>query len=236
MIRSLFYISAILIASSTSAQQVVNVDKTNVSALHFFDVAGGSPVVRAKFARLVEGTPYFNEDWSKGRVLIENNTAEFKNVDLRVNLMEVTLEFRDPHGSELTCTNPIRRVTLASPDNSQEFAFVHSSFLPSSSELKKGEWLQELAAGKMSLYKFYKKHMTETRPYNSATYEQHISTTIVYFILIGDQFTKIKKVSDIPSLAGDKKTELETFIKSKGFDNKDEKAMAEVIAYFNSLQ
>jgi hypothetical protein len=234
--RTSLMLFMILIAATSMAQQNINVDKNDQSALNFFDVVGGAPVMRAKFTRLVEGSPYYSDEWSKGRILIENNTAEFKNVYVRLNLLDVTLEFRDPAGEELTCSSPVRRVKLVDPVKSTEAIFVHSSFLPASKEFKKGEWLQELAVGKISLYKFHKKRLTESRPYNSATYEQHISTVFFYYAMLNDQFVKIKKASDISELAGDKKAQIEEFIKSKNLDGKDEKAMTEVVAFYNSLQ
>lgn len=234
--RAFLVMLMIMINVAASAQQSVNVDKTDQSALNFFDVVGGAPIMRAKFTRLVEGSPYFSDEWSKGRVLIENNTAEFKNVFVRLNLLDVTLEFRDAAGEELTCSSPVRRVKLVDAAKSTESIFVHSSFLPTEKEFKKGEWLQELSAGKMTLYKWHKKRLTESRPYNSATYEQHITTVFHYFILVNDQFIKIKRASDISELAGEKKKQIEEFIKSKNLDGKDETAMTQVVAYFNSLQ
>ena len=234
--RTGFVMLLVMISAAVSAQQNVNVDKNDQSALTFFDVVGGAPIMRAKFTRLVEGSPYFNDEWSKGRVLIENNTSEFKNVFVRLNLLEVTLEFRDPHGEQLTCSSPVRRVKLVDAARATEAVFVHSTFLPAEKEFKKAEWLQELSVGKMNLYKWHKKRLIESRPYNSATYEQRISTVFQYYVMVNDQFVKIKRAADIIGLAGDKKNQLEEYIKTKNLDGKDETAMTEVVAYYNSFQ
>ena len=75
---------AILLCSSTIsllAQKTVDLAEGNTSAMSpsFFSVVGGEPVVFAKFAKIVEGTPYFSDEWMKGNVVI-NGDNQFSGV------------------------------------------------------------------------------------------------------------------------------------------------------------
>jgi len=100
-----FTLACSLIMSAVMSQRVIDVDKFDGSALNFFRTVGGEPVMNTKFVRLVEGTPYFNENWLKGNVVIEE--SEYRNLLLRVNILETALEFRDTRGEAMVCTQPI---------------------------------------------------------------------------------------------------------------------------------
>jgi hypothetical protein len=67
-----FFILFCLYAGFSSAQKTIDVTTSNVNAMSpsFFNVIGGQPFVSAKFARLVEGTPYFRDEWMKGNVVL----------------------------------------------------------------------------------------------------------------------------------------------------------------------
>ncbi len=51
----------VAVTASAFAQQVIDVDKADNIPLNSFYTVSGSPVVTARFVRLVNGTPYFNE-------------------------------------------------------------------------------------------------------------------------------------------------------------------------------
>ena len=77
--------------------------------------------------------------------------------------------------------------------------------------------------------------MKESRPFNSATYEQSIETYLTYFVLLGGQWKKINKIKDIPSVMGDKKTEVQQYINSKSLSGSKQEDLESVINYYNSL-
>jgi hypothetical protein len=221
-----------LVAANVFSQRVVDVDKLEGSALSFLKSVGGEPISNTKFVRLVDGSPYFTDEWIKGSVFIDE--SEYRNIHLRLNILETSLEFQDSKGEVMVCTQPVKRVVLKDSAHAASYSFVHSRFLPSSSEFR-NTWLLELVSGNASLYRVFKKQINEVRPYGSATTEQHILTSYAYFLLQNNTFTRIKKTADIVDLLGNKKAELLNFIKTNNLSNKEEGDMIKLIAYYNSL-
>jgi hypothetical protein len=231
--RVIFF--SFLFASSINsfAQRVIDVDKFEGSALHFFKAVGGEPLMNTKFVKLVEGTPYFTDRWIKGSVFIDDN--EYRNFYLRVNIMETTLEFMDRKGEQMICTMPVKRVILTDSLKETQYRFVHSAFLPDHPEAKKS-WLLELVSGTAKLYKLEKKQVNEIRPYGSATTEQHIVNSYVYFVLNDKEIKRIKKLSDVSDLLASKKDMLDEYIKTNRLNAKSEKDLIRLIEYYNTLQ
>ena len=224
----LFFLSPLFL----SAQRIIDVDKFEGSALTFFRVVGGEPMSNTKFVRLVDGTPYFSDRWMKGTVVVEE--SEYRNVLLRVNILETSLEFRDKMGEQMVCTMPIKQVVLNDSISGAKYHFIHSSFLPENADTKQS-WLLELASGSANLYKHEKKIINENRPYNSATTEQRILNTYTYYVLFEKQLRRVKKTSDIAELLASKKPILLDYIKTNKLSAKDEKDMARLVNYFNTL-
>src|SRR6478735_2998867 len=97
-----------LLMLNARSQQVVNVDKFEGSAMNFFKAVGGEPISNTKFVRVVEGSPYYFDNWMKGSVQIGDK--EYKPLLLRLNVLETTLEFKDQKGEMMICTEPVKRV------------------------------------------------------------------------------------------------------------------------------
>ena len=230
--KLLFSFAYLFMISSGMGQRVIDVDKYDGSALNFFRTVGGEPVMNTKFVRLVEGTPYFSEQWMKGNVLIEE--SEYRNLFLRVNMLETALEFRDTRGEAMVCTQPIKKVILNDSAKGVKYTFTHSSFLPENPDIKK-MWLLQLVDGKAGLFKFEKKQLNESRPYGSATTEQRITSINSIYLLFNNQLTRVKKTSDIPEILASQKAALLDYIKSNRLGQKDEKDMVQLVNYFNTL-
>lgn len=233
MTTKLFFSFACLIMmQAVMAQRVIDVDKYEGSALNFFRTVGGEPVMNTKFVRLVDGTPYFTESWLKGNVFIEE--SEYRNLYLRVNMLETALEFRDIRGEAMVCTQPIKKVILKDSVKGLQYSFTHSSFLPENPDFKR-MWLLQLAEGKAGLYKLEKKQLNESRPYGSATTEQRITSINSFYVLFNNQLTRVKKTTDIADILSSQKAALLDYIKSNRLGQKDEKDMVQLVNYFNTL-
>jgi len=230
--RLLIIISYMLLFTCSNAQRVIDVDKFDGSAMTLLKSVGGEPFSSARFVRVVDGSPYFTDQWLKGSVFVEE--SEYRNVLLRLNIFETTLEFKDVKGEVMVCTQPVKKVALRDSASGSSYNFVHSAFLPTSSEFKNC-WLLELVAGNVSLYKLAKKQINEVRPYGSATAEQHITTNYSYFILQNNNFTRIRKIGDIFEILSNKKNELQEYIKVNKLSSKEESDFVKLISYYNSL-
>lgn len=232
--RFLFIAAGLLLSQISFSQTVVDVSKDEGNAGNRFFVVGGSPFVTAKFVNLTEGTPYFKDEWMNA-VLINDKEQQFKDFKAKIDLMSKEIHYLNQNSNELVATTPVVQVILT--DNAgNNYKFVHSSTFPKTVTPVKEGWYLWLASGTASLYKFFTKSLTESKPYGSATVEQHIKTTESYLVLYNNAFLEIKKLKEAPSVLANKKTELEEYLKNK--DNSKEgmdDRFAALINHYNLL-
>lgn len=230
--RSLILTTLSCITISTFAQKTVDVSKGSFNPATDFYVVGGTPFVNTKFVSLVEGTPYFKEDWMKGSV-VDKSGYMYKNLTLKLDLYDNELHYQDKEGTEMIATTPLKEVFLYD-NNNKAYHFVASDLI-SSEPMKRGYYLY-LDSGSVRLYKRFHKELTETKPYGSATVEQRVITVGEYFIIRNNEVLQVKKMKDIPDLLSDKKTMLEEFLKNKDSKNASmDDRMTAVVNYYNSL-
>lgn len=221
----------------SSAQRVVDVSKENVAiGSHNFYSVGGEPFVNLKFVSLVEGSPYFRDKWMNATIIMPMG-KEYKDIDVKLNLFDQQLHYKGENDAELVATTPIKSVIISDPSNDARYHFVHSSFIPVTTNqfIKKG-WFQLLDSSKASLYKSFSKNISENKPYGSATVEQKMRTSETYLVYFNNTFLEIKKIKDAPKVLGNKEKELEEFLAKKD-DKKasmDERIVA-LVKYYNSL-
>jgi len=218
-----------------SFSQTIDVDKTDKrsAAINNLFTEAGTPYVEAKFVRLVSGTPFFNEKMMRG-ILISRDGTEYRNIIIRLNLMESQVNFLNSKQEELIVGTPLRQVTLLDTVNKKDYHFIFSDYIETTDKPEKG-FYQILQKGQAVLYAQHKKTLKETRPFNSATYEQSIETYLTYYVLLGGQWKKINKIKDLPSVLSDKKSEVQAYINSKGLSGYKQQDVESVISYYNSL-
>jgi hypothetical protein len=224
----------LLFISLSSFSQTIDVDKTdkNPSAINNL-FKSGSPYIDAKFVRVVSGSPFFNEKMMRG-ILISRDSTEYRNIVIRLNLLESQVNFLNNKKEELIVGTPLREVTLLDTVNNKNYHFIFSDHIETTDKLDKG-FYQILQNGKAGLYAFHKKVLKESRAYNSATYEQSIETYLTYYVLLGGQWKKINKIKDLPSVLSDKKNEVQEYISSKRLSGYKQEDVESVINYYNSL-
>ncbi|MEJ0106433.1 MAG: hypothetical protein WDO19_29530 [Bacteroidota bacterium] len=139
-------------------QQTIDVGKDNANPVRdglFYTVAG-TPFSPYKYVRVVSGSPYFNEDWMKGVVLIPSR-GQAKSDQVKLDLLSGELLYKDSTEKEFIVTTPIQQLTLADPASGKEYIFVNSSFLDLQTKEAASGWYQLLEQGTATLYKKSKK-------------------------------------------------------------------------------
>jgi hypothetical protein len=220
---------------SSQAQRTVDVTTGTVSAMSpsFFNVVGGQPFVFAKFAALVEGTPYFRDEWMKGNVVL-NEEKQYAGIYLKLDLLDNEVHYQDQKGDEMIAVSLIQKLILFDTSAQLVFNFINGPYIQANSRLS--GWYQLLAEGKASLFKQIKKIMRENKPYGSATIEQSIISSSHYYVLYNGSFTEIKKIKDLPDILDNKKEDIAQYIKSKNLSGKSDEVFENVINYFNALK
>ncbi|HEY0068319.1 MAG TPA: hypothetical protein VGB46_13170 [Flavisolibacter sp.] len=209
------------------AQQKIDVN-SDVNIAAFFHSVGGEPVATAKFTRLVEGTPYYMNEWIKGTVITPGG-KEYKDIPVKLDLYHNEVHYKDNNDKEFIASTPIREVVIGSN------RFVHSSSFTGTSNVKEG-WYQLLHSGTANLYKYYKKELSENKPFNSAIYEQTIKTTPIYYVQYNNALLEIKKLKDAPSILATHKDALEKFLeKSDKKSSTMDERFSKLVEHYNSL-
>jgi hypothetical protein len=228
-------LSLLLLCSAVAfGQRRVDVDAGSHQTMNtFFQTVNGTPVLTNVYYRVVEGSPYFKEDWMKGSAALSRE-VEYQNLTLKLNLLENTVHFQDTRGNEMISNTPINKITLIDPAAGTQYRFVHSSFIPVMVDLSKHVWLECLAEGRAQLYVHYKKSITESRPYGSATLEQRIYTVPQYYLVVNNRLTRIKKVQDVVDALPDKKKELQEWLRNNDIE-KNQQGLTRLVEHYNKL-
>lgn len=225
-----------LICLSTTSQSTVDVDKeqgVGGGALKYVYTVAGTPFVTAKFSRVVEGSPFFNEQMIRGAIILSKG-KEYRNILVRLNLLESQVNYIDEKQIEMIASTPISEVVLWDTINNNHHRFVFSDYIETTDKPDK-DFYELLQAGKAELYKQYKKKMFESKPYGSATVEQSIKTDLRYFVLISDKWVRIKKTKELTDLLTDKKNEVQKFVEDKNLTKDSEANFEAIVAYYNGL-
>jgi hypothetical protein len=230
--KSLVIVSLFSFSTSIAVaqQQVINVDKDDYNAAHFFQTVSGQPVLTAKFVRLSEGTPYFSDNWLKATITSLQGTV-YKGIRVKLDLTDGKLHYLDAKGNEFISSTPIKELVLTDSINNKDFRFISSSGAP---YLKEG-WYLSLIDGDATLYKVFQKSVREDKPYGSAVTEQRIVTLQKFVLVYNGQAHNIKNTKELPSILSNKKPEMEAFIKAQNSKASTEEKLAAAITYYNSL-
>ena len=226
-------IFSLLLVQQGSAQQVIDLSRTDQQVNVFMQSVGGEPVMlNVKVMRTVEGTPFFRDDWMNCSILMPSGN-QYTNVMAKLDLQENDLYYLDKAKKEYIAQSEIREIAFTDAFG-RKYRFVHSRYIDATN-LKEG-WYQWLTDGKASLYKYYDKIASRTKPYGSATEEQTIRTKERYFVVHNKSAVELKKFKDAPDALGNKKEELKNFVSTKGgeIDSADEKYIA-LINFYNSI-
>ncbi|HKC37627.1 MAG TPA: hypothetical protein VKB95_16235 [Chitinophagaceae bacterium] len=224
-----------LICLNVISQTTIDVDKINGAGgiLRYVFTVAGTPFVNAKFSKVVEGSPFFNEQMMYGSIILSEG-KEYRNILVRLNLLETQVNYIDEKQVEMIATTPISEVVIWDTVNNDHHRFVFSDYIETTDKPEK-DFYELLQAGKAGLYKQYKKKLLESKPYGSATVEQSIKTELRYFVLFSGKWIRLKKVKELAELLTDKKNEIQKFITDKSLTKDSEANLEAVIAYYNSL-
>jgi hypothetical protein len=223
----------LFVSSQAFGQGRVNItnDDVNLQLGGFFQAVSGVPVVTGRYYKVVEGSPFFSEHWMKGSAALDKD-KEYHNLTLRVNLLEDKVHFMDVKGNEIICTTPINRMTVKDSLTGRIYHFMHSSFIPAATELKEPAWLEVMSDGRAQLVCLHKKTVTETRPYGSATMEQRIVTSDLYYLHLDGRFVRVKKPQDVAAELKGKEKEAQQWLRTNS--DKGVAALTKLVDWYNA--
>ncbi len=232
--RIFFIFQLVLNFFTAFSQKIINVDKDNLptnSSLAFS--IGGMQFTNVKYVRVIEGSPFFKEEWIKGTVTMSEGKT-YSNIPMRLDLMDNNLHFMSKDNKEMIADVPIRNIILKDSVTKSDYIFVHSLYLLEGKNIEPC-WYLQLDTGKATLYKRFLKTIVESKQYGHANYEQRILTSGEYYVMIKDVFVPIKKIKQLPSILNNKTEELKKFISANNLSGKSDKNYSALISFYNSL-
>lgn len=229
------YIVVIIIAVSiqftftTQAQQRTDVNSVdNLAGQGLYYAINGEPFVGSKFSKVVEGSPFFKDEWMKGSITLDKG-KQYHNLSLKVNLLDGTLILLNDKNVEIEITTPIREVVLTDIMNGNTFRFVHSAFICTAVGKS---WYTILDSGKVQLLRNEKRILVENKPYGSATIEQYIRNQPDYYVLSAGRCFKVKNTAELYRKLVEFRPGFK--IASPGNKSKDEKDLLQLSQLFNA--
>jgi len=189
-------------------------------------------VVKDKYPPFASGTPYFIDEWLSADGELEHGET-FKDVKMRLDLVENTLQYISPEGRELVASGAIRTVIFKDSTGGNHFKFVNSSFLGTKKE--RSAWFLELISGHACFYKQILKSINEPRNYIPGGTEISINSSEEYFIYADSVLLPVKRIKDVPGLLHYKFKEVNAYMNEHKLSGKSEPGFIELIKYYNSL-
>jgi hypothetical protein len=226
----LFFLSGLMGKSQPPPGRTVNFSPPPVHNNFYKDA--DLAVVKDKYPPFASGSPYFNDDWWSADVELEHGET-FRDVKMRLDLVDNTLQYVSPEGRELVASGAIKTVIFKDSTSGNKFKFINSSFL--GMKKAKGAWLLELVSGRACFYKQILKSINEPKNYIPGGTEISINSAEEYFIYADSILLPVKKIKDVPGLLHYKFKEVNTFMNEHKLSGKSEPGFIELIKYYNSL-
>lgn len=233
-ISFLFILSGILSFSQTNSIEGYFVNESFLvrTPNDFFNLQRGNGEAPSSILTedKVQGSPYLNKDFVLGDVIIDK--YKFAGVPLRYNIYNDDIEYQKDNNI-LAIANPqeVKRIFIG------DLAFVYNAYLLSNE--KAYGYFQLLNEGKANVLKKHEvsyQMPTAEQAYTPAAPPRFIDLPDKLFVKIGNnpaqKYTNTKKLLVI---FGDKKAEMEKYLKKENLNIKKEEDLVKLILFYNSL-
>jgi hypothetical protein len=191
------------------------------------------PVVQDKYPIFSSGSPYFLDEWLNADIELANGAVD-KNVKVRLDLIENTLQYISPEGRELIATAAIKTVILKDSSAGNVYKFVPSSFLDPMKNAKV-DWYLELVSGPACLYKWITKAINQPKNYIPSESQASVISSEEFLIYADSILLPVKRIKDVPHLLNNKVSQLDAYITTNKLSGKSESGFIELIRYYNGL-
>ncbi|KAA3436445.1 hypothetical protein [Rufibacter hautae] len=205
------------------------------SAQVYLEEVNGRPIRINQYVN-VEGSPFLQEDFSKGTITLPNGTTH-KDVELKFDMVEGLLQFKNKHGIVMELTQPVSSFSINySPDKITEQTRTFVSGQTVDKNALDNTFYEVLSTGPVSLLKRDFKVIREDKAFNSATVTKRIAEVTIYYLKQGDELTKIKnEEKSVLSALKNKKDTLKGYITANKLNLKNDKDLTQLINYYNTI-
>ncbi|MGK7368969.1 MAG: hypothetical protein ACNS64_02040 [Candidatus Halalkalibacterium sp. M3_1C_030] len=185
---------------------------------------------------IIEGTPYFNPEWTKGRAQLRSNNKT-KEILLRYNANSNELEFKKDDKILIAIPRMVISFTLLNEEN--EKVSFKSGFKSQEHDIYPGLFLRVIHDGKVKLVVHHKTEFMKAHSINPLTgkkVSKYIPKSDHFLITEDGKYHDIKlKRKHILRALNQNEDELKNFAKSNDLDFGNENDLAKILAYYESL-
>ncbi|HEY9257631.1 hypothetical protein [Chitinophaga sp.] len=194
--------------------------------------ADGNPVFEKSYTD-VQGSPYLQEDWAIGSVVLKSDKS-YTGVALKYDQVKDELLFRNEKNEMNTFVQPVKSFNINSRKDNSQLVF-RNGFAPAKGATE-SSYYQVLADGKVQLLFRNVKKVRKDKAYNSATTVLTIEEYPNYFIAKNGVPVSIKKNEKavLEAIGGDSAA-LTAYIRSNKLNVKNDEDLVKLIVYCNSL-
>jgi len=226
----------LFVTCAAQAQRVIDITNNDANAAYseqLSNFVGGTIFPLDKYIKVKEGTPYLYEDWCPGTLIVGTGTT-YQNLQLKLDLLNHEVHYKDANDREMVLTVPLKAIILR-PGGLDARTIIPGKAWADVDKKLADSWLQVLVNDKISLMLDIRKKITETQGYGSATTEQSINDSYIYFLQKGGQMNRFTKWSQLLDLLADKQREVTKYVKENDLTGEAPLEYAQLVAYYNKL-
>lgn len=184
---------------------------------------------------IVEGSPYLYPDYAKGSFLLHDDKTIVNDLQIKYNILNGTLIYKDANGEEMVSNDPIKRFTIEKNGKISTFQLG----FPPIDDWTSSTYYQVLNVGGPSyILKKPTKTLSSNREYNSAkTTDTYLDGVKYYLFTKKGEMVKFK--TDKKSLASyfaDQADKMADYIAKNKPNLKNDEDLAKLFDYYNSLK
>lgn len=203
----------------------------------FWNDANGRPLKLNTDFR-VEGSPFFYDAYCAADVYLANG-KKYENVKVKLNVVDNLVLFENAKGEEMETVAGVKRIhfySFLNGGNAYEETVVISN-KPIINE-KGNELFSVLVDSNTKLLKKIKINFTDDKPYNAAVITRTYTRSESLYLQKGNsEPEKLQKnKAAVLELLGNKYKQLNEFIEKNRLKCRNEKEIAQVVAYYNTLK
>lgn len=195
---------------------------------------GGKPWIAPPESVDVEGTPFFNEKYTKATVLMKNNQF-IENLPVKLNLLENKLFYLDEKGVEMESVMPVNKIIFTEVGSPLNGIIFSNGFIPGG-QIAGNTFLQVLDTGKVWLLQHYLLSVSDYKPYGTNMTIKKVNTKTSYYVGTpsGALFGLGKEDAVLQALSN-RKEQVSKFIQINKLKFKNADDYRTVVRYYNSL-
>lgn len=187
----------------------------------------GRPIRKGIYENVI-GSPYFSDEWSKGDITLANGNT-YEGVMIKFDLIENVLLFQNKEGEPMELVHPVHTFSIKGGQ------VVFRNGFPPVDNFSSNAFFQVLIDDDVKLLKKTDKVIREEKAYGTATITKKIIENTNYYVVNGNQITKVKNFKTLSGVLPGKEEVLKNYIDEKRLSLKNEKDLIIVVKYYNSL-